>query len=143
MIIREAEEKDKLILSRLLAQLGYPTSIDESKLRIQLYKQDGYKLLMAELSNQPIGFIALHWYRAIHHPEMIGRVVAFCIDEPFRASGWGSQLLKYAEDFFEGLRCVKVELTSNLRRKESHEYYFRKGYEQASMHFVKYLSKGQ
>lgn len=140
MVIRDADENDALILSQLLAQLGYPASIDESKQRIQFYRQEGYKLLMGDLDNQSIGFIALHWYRAIHHPEMIGRVVAFCIDEHHRGKGWGSQLLLYAEGFFQNLRCVKIELTSNLRRKESHEYYFRRGYEQRSMHFVKHLA---
>jgi len=139
MIIREADEKDASSLSQLLKQLGYPASDDECKKRILFYIQDGYKLVMFELHNQTIGFIALHWYRAIHHPELIGRVVAFCVDERFRAQGLGSQLLKYAEDFFKDLRCVKVELTSNLRRKESHEYYFRRGYQQVSMHFVKIL----
>jgi GNAT superfamily N-acetyltransferase len=99
--------------------------------------------MMAELNSQPIGFIALHWYNAIHHQQTIGRIVAFCIDEPFRARGLGSQLLKYAEDFFHNLHCVKVELTSNLRRKESHEYYLRKGYQQTSMHFVKFLTNAK
>lgn len=141
MVIREANKTDALILSQLLAQLGYPASIDESERRIQFYKQDGYRLLMAELGDQTIAFIALHWYRAIHHSEMIGRVVAFCVDERYRAKGSGSRLLKYAEDFFQDLHCMKVELTSNLRRKESHEFYFRRGYQQTSMHFVKFLTK--
>ena len=139
MIIRVAEEKDAPILSQLLGQLGYPASTDESLKRIQLYQQDGYRLMMGEVGDQCIGFIALHWYHALHHPRPIGRVVAFCVDEAYRSKGWGSQLLKYAEDFFRSKNCIKVELTSNLKRKESHEYYFRKGYQQASMHFVKYF----
>jgi GNAT superfamily N-acetyltransferase len=139
MIIREAEEKDASILSNLLTQLGYPTSVDEAHKRILLHKKDGYQLMMSELDGQPIGFIALHWYHAFHHSRLIGRIVAFCVDEKHRSSGLGSQLLKYAEDLFKNKNCVKIELTSNLRRKESHEYYFRKGYQQTSMHFVKYL----
>jgi PhnO protein len=141
MIVRDAVEKDAATLGHLLAQLGYPTSIDESTQRITHYKQTGYKLLVAEIDNMVIGFIALHWYRAIHHPELIGRVVAFCMDEPYRSKGWGSQLLAHAEDFFQDLHCMKIELTSNLRRKESHQYYLRKGYEQRSIHFVKFLLK--
>src|SRR5689334_22067081 len=129
MIIREADEKDAEVLSLLLAQLGYPASREEGAGRIRLYQQDGYKLIMGEVSNNVIGFIALHWYHAVHHPRPIGRVVAFCIDETYRSKGIGSQMLKFAEDFFQVRKCVKVELTSNLRRKESHEYYFRKGYQ--------------
>lgn len=139
MFIREAGEKDAEALSLLLAQLGYPASREDGLSRVRLYQQDGYKLMMGEVDSKVIGFIALHWYHAVHHPRPIGRVVAFCIDETYRSKGLGSQILKFAEDFFHARKCVKVELTSNLRRKESHEYYFRKGYQQTSMHFVKYL----
>ena len=139
MMIRKAKEKDANALSVLLAQLGYPASTDEILKRIQLHKADGYQLMIGEVNGQTIGFIALHWYHAFHHTRLIGRVVAFCVDEAHRSTGLGSQLLKYAEDFFRNKNCVKVELTSNLKRKESHEYYFRKGYHQVSMHFVKYL----
>jgi GNAT superfamily N-acetyltransferase len=69
----------------------------------------------------------------------IGHIIAFCVDGAHRGVGFGSQLLKDAEDLFRNTNCLKIELTSNLRRKESHEYYLRKGYQQTSLHFVKYL----
>src|ERR1043165_3149330 len=121
MVIREAEEKDTAVLSDLLAQLGYPASADEIVKRILLHKPDGYQLMMGEVDGEPIGFIALHWYDAFHPSQLIGRVVAFCVDEAHRGAGLGSQLLKYAEDLFRSKNCVKVELTSTLKRKESHE----------------------
>jgi len=139
MVIREAEEKDATILSELLGQLGHPSSVEDALKRIQLHQLDGYRLLIGEVDGQAISFIALHWYHAFHRSHPIGRVVAFCVEESFRGKGWGSQLLKYAEDFFLTKNCFKIELTSNLRRKESHEYYLRKGYQQVSMHFVKLL----
>lgn len=139
-MIREAENKDANDLSLLLQQLGYPSPLDESLKRIQLHRQDGYQLMVCELDHRCIGFIALHWYHAFHHPKLIGRVIAFCIEEKYRSKGYGSRLLEYAEDFFQQKNCLKVELTSNLKRKESHEYYLHKGYHQVSMHFVKYLS---
>ena len=80
MIIREAVEKDALVLSQLLGELGYPALPDDCQNRIQLHWQDGYKLMIGEVDGQPIGFIALHWYHAFHHPRPIGRVVAFCVD---------------------------------------------------------------
>jgi N-acetylglutamate synthase-like GNAT family acetyltransferase len=101
MIIREAEEKDADVLSSLLEQLGYPTSADEILKRILQHKSDGYRLMMGEVNGEPIGFIALHWYHAFHHTRLIGRIVAFCVDEKCRSTGLGSQLLKYAEDLLE------------------------------------------
>jgi hypothetical protein len=64
MMIREAVEKDASALSVLLAQLGYPASADEILTRILLYKPDGYRLMMCEVNDRPVGFIALHWYHA-------------------------------------------------------------------------------
>jgi GNAT superfamily N-acetyltransferase len=140
MIVREVNDRDIHVLMKLLTQLGYPAATDEVVKRIHWYKPEGYKLMIGELDGETIGFIALHWYHAFHHAPLIGRVVAFCIDEAHRGKGFGTQLLNYAEDFFRSKNCLKVELTSNLRRKESHEYYFRKGYEQVSIHFVKMLT---
>src|SRR5260221_12625339 len=136
MIIRVAEEKDAPILSQLLGQLGYPASTDESLKRIQLYQQDGYRLMMGEVGDQCIGFIALPWYHALHHPRPIGRVGAFCVDESYRRKGWGSQLLEYAEDFFRSNSCVKVELTSNLKGKGRHDDFCLKMCQRACLQFV-------
>ncbi|MGC4023478.1 MAG: GNAT family N-acetyltransferase [Cyclobacteriaceae bacterium] len=107
--------------------------------RIVQHKKKDYKLFVLEMEDSVIAFIALHWYHAFHHTKPVGRVVAFCVDERFRGQGYGSQLLENAEGFFRQKDCFKIELTSNLRRKDSHEYYFRKGYRQASMHLIKEL----
>ena len=137
MNIREAQDKDEIALSQLLEQLGYP-SFNTSE-RILEYQLNSYKLFVGEIDSEVVGFIALHWYHAFHHPKPVGRIVAFVIDDKFRGKGFGSELLKYAEDFLISKGCLKLELTSNLRRKESHQYYLNKGYIQTSMHLVKIL----
>ncbi len=133
--------RDASALSVLLGQLGYPATTQECETKISGYQEDGYALLMGEVNEIVIGFIALHWYSAFHHTKPIGRIVAFCIAEKMRGTGLGTIMLNYAENFFKEKDCLKVELTSNLRRKESHEYYFRRGYQQTSMHFIKFLKK--
>lgn len=140
MIIREAEKKDSVALSGLLEQLGYPASANECAKRIEQHLEEGYKLFVGEVDGRIIGFIALHWYRAIHYPKPIGRVVGFCMDEKIRGGGLGSALLEHAEKFLLARNCFKVELTSNLRRNESHAYYLKRGYRQTSMHLVKFFT---
>jgi N-acetylglutamate synthase and related acetyltransferases len=139
MHIREAERRDAYILSRLLAQLGYPATLKECEARINLHTRENYKLFVGEIEGAVIGFIALHWYHAIHHQKPIGRLVAICVDEKSRGTGLGTSLLNFAEDFFKQKDCFKIELTSRMRRTESHEYYLRKGYQQTSLHFIKLL----
>ena len=141
MTIREAESKDALALSSLLGQLGYPTSKSSSLKKISAYSQPGYKMLMAESDQKVIGFIALHWYVSPHLPGPIGRITAFCMDETVRGQGKGTILLDAAERFFKKLDCFKIEVTSNLKRTRTHQYYANLGYEQISKHFVKFLKK--
>lgn len=137
MLIREAEKRDAASVSELLAQLGYPAGEDSCLERIAEFKREGYHLIVGEKDQRLVGFIALHWHQVIHHPRSLGRIVAFCVDESERGHGLGSQLLRYAEDFLQKKDCFKVEVTSNLRRAQTHRYYFEQGYKQKSMHFVK------
>jgi len=141
MIIREAETKDAPVLSHLLGQLGYLTSNESSLEKITAYSQEGYKMLMAESDQKVIGFISLHWYVSPHLPGPVGRITAFCIDETVRSQGKGTILLNAAEQFFKKIDCFKIEVTSNLKRTETHQYYSKLRYEQTSKHFVKFLKE--
>lgn len=139
MHIREAESKDAPDMSRLLQQLGYPTFDSAALEKIQDYSKDGYKLFVAESGETVIGFISIHWYITLHHPAPIGRITALCVDERQRKSGIGTSLLERAEDYFRTVGCFKIEVTSNLKRLETHRYYVQVGYQEMSKHFVKFL----
>jgi N-acetylglutamate synthase-like GNAT family acetyltransferase len=140
MYIREAEFKDAPDMSKLLEQLGYPTSDFSALEKIQDYSKDGYKLFVAESERTVIGFISIHWYIPLHHPAPIGRITAFCVDERQRKSGIGTSLLERAEQQFKTVGCFKIEVTSNLKRLETHRYYLQAGYQEVSKHFVKFLT---
>jgi GNAT superfamily N-acetyltransferase len=139
--IEEAKPEDAARLGILLGQLGYPATHSQMLNRIQQHNSPTYKLLVAKQENQALGFIALHFYYAFHHSAPIGRITAFCVDENARGAGIGSLLLRTAEEFFEQQGCFKIELTSNLRRGNAHQYYLQRGYIEGSKHFIKILSK--
>ena len=139
MTIRQALPTDAATLGKLLSQLGYPASEEDCIARIQIYREPYYHLWVGVLDQQVIGFIALHEYHAIHHTQPIGRVIALCVDEEYRGKGLGGQLLQQAEKYFQEQGCLKVELTSNVKRTAAHDYYLAKGYQQMSKHFVKKL----
>lgn len=141
MIIREADPKDASALSNLLEQLGYPTSVSSCHEKIKAHSQESYKMLMVEVDHKVLGFISLHWYTTPHHPGSVGRITAFCVNEQVRASGYGTQLLHAAEQHFKKLNCFKIEVTSNLKRTQTQQYYKNIGYEETSKHFVKFLKK--
>ncbi len=139
--IEDAKSEDAARLVILLDQLGYLATHSEMLDKIQQHHHPTYKLLVAKDENQVMGFIALHFYRAFHHPAPIGRITAFCVEESVRGSGIGSLLLTSAEDFFHQHHCFKIEVTSNLKRTSTHQYYLQRGYTETSRHFVKLFGK--
>lgn len=138
--IDTAQLQDAPQLANLLAQLGYPASVQQVADRIIAHQAAGYHLLVAKEGSYTLGFISLHIYQAMHHTQSIGRITAFCIDESIRGTGAGSQLLTAAEMYFQSNNCFKVEVTSNLKRDTTHAYYLKRGYREVSKHFIKLLS---
>jgi GNAT superfamily N-acetyltransferase len=140
-LIEDAKPEDAARLVILLGQLGYPATHSQMLDTIRQHNSPTYKLLVAKQENKTLGFIALHFYNAFHHHAPIGRITAFCVDENARGAGIGSSLIKAAEEFFEQQGCFKIELTSNSKRANTHQYYLHRGYIEGSRHFIKILSK--
>jgi GNAT superfamily N-acetyltransferase len=141
MVIRDANSNDASQLVPLLAQLGYSgLTLDEVAQKIISYSEPGYKLLLGE-DKFAISFIALHFYPSFHSKGNVGRIVAFCVDEKFRAKGIGTKMLHEAESFLSRNSCNRIEVTSNNRRTDAHAFYLKAGYIEDSKKFVKYFTR--
>jgi GNAT superfamily N-acetyltransferase len=137
--IHVARPEDASRVADLLQQLGYPVSEADAALRIALYSQSSYRLLIAKIEDMTVGFIALHIYHALHLPAPEGRIISFCVDEKVRGTGAGTTLLHAAEDFFKEKKCFKIVLNCNLKRPDTHQYYLNRGYKFTSKHFARFL----
>lgn len=139
MIIRDADEKDTNGILPLIHQLGYTaTTIETVRQKILLYSCEGYRLMVAEEEGKIVGFISLHVFDIFHSPGKMGRITAFCISPEERKKGIGTALLAAAERFFLETGCTKLEVTSNERRTEAHQFYLHQNYKEDSRRFVKY-----
>ena len=136
MLIRDATPDDARNLRQLLLQLGYSLDENETQQKIRAYSLEGNKILVAESSEGLAAFISLHIFVCFHSPGSIGRITAFCVDENHRAKGIGAKMLTEAESYFRKNNCYRIEVTSNNRRVEAHEFYRKKGYSENSKKFV-------
>ena len=140
MVIREATIKDVLSIKELVSQLGYASlNTEELQAKMEQYQKEYYKLLVAEVDSKVVGFISLHWFDLFHSAGKLGRITAFCVEEQFRSQGIGQQLIVEAEHVFRSEGCTKMEVTSNMKRLRTHEFYKMQGYDEESKRFSKYL----
>jgi N-acetylglutamate synthase-like GNAT family acetyltransferase len=139
MIIRQGRSADSPSIQKLLEQLDYPQQADKVIEAIESYYQDGYYLLVVEIDNVIVGFSSLHWFDMFHMRGKMGRITAICIHDELRSKGIGHKLLTASEDFLKSKGCVKVEVTTNLKRTLTHEFYAKHGYEVNSKRFIKKL----
>ena len=139
MIIRQGLLPDSPSIDMLLTQLGYPQQADESVEAIKSYNLEGYHLLVGEIDSVVVGFASLHWFDMFHMRGKMGRITAICVVEEQRSLGIGRELLWAAEEFLKLKGCVKVEVTTNLKRILTHEFYLKNGYIIDSKRFIKQL----
>jgi GNAT superfamily N-acetyltransferase len=139
MIIREGILSDSSSIHMLLAQLGYPQEEGKVIEAIESYRREGYYLLVGEVDDTIVGFASLHWFDMFHARGKMGRITAICIQEALRSKGIGRKLLLASEEFLKEKGCLKVEVTSSLKRTLTHEFYTKNGYEINSKRFIKAL----
>jgi len=138
MIIRQATLKDAPVIQSLLGQLGYPDfGLEQVKEKIIAYEKSFYRLLVGELNGEVVAFIALHWFDLLHWSGKAGRITSFCVDEKFRSQGIGQKMIEHSEKLLFEEGCIKLEVTSNQRRKRAHEFYLNLSYIEDSRRFVK------
>ncbi|WP_116140921.1 GNAT family N-acetyltransferase [Trinickia diaoshuihuensis] len=59
---------------------------------------------------------------------MSGRITSMVVDEHYRGRGIGSRLIAQAEQWFDAVGCVKLEVTSADSRLNAHRFYERHGF---------------
>jgi GNAT superfamily N-acetyltransferase len=139
MIIRQGILSDSSSIHKLLAQLGYPQEDGKVVEAIESYHHEDYYLLVGEVDNTIVGFASLHWFDMFHARGKMGRITAMCIQENLRSKGIGHRLLMASEQFLKEKGCVKVEVTSSLKRTLTHKFYAKNGYGINSKRFIKEL----
>lgn len=139
MVIRAGSTTDSSSLNELLTQLGYPQQTDDVIEATETYNKEGYHLLVAEIDGSVVGFASLHWFDMFHSRGKMGRITAICTAEGSRSMGIGGKLVLASEEFLKTKGCVKVEVTCNLKRTLTHEFYLKSGYSIDSKRFIKIL----
>ena len=139
--IRSACLDDSSSISSLVSQLGYPTSSDEMRQRLQGILPDlDYMTLVAQYQNEVVGVIGVGIYRYFEKNGTYGRLLILVVDEKHRGNRIGASLVAEAERLLKEREVKSIIVNSGKHRNEAHRFYQRLGYEETGLRFVKALS---
>jgi len=126
--IRPARPGDIPRIAALSGELGYPTSVEEMKLRfVQIKPANAHAVFVAQFKKEVIGWIHVSvtpLLEVARRAEVNGLIVA----EGYRSSGAGAKLLDAAEHWARKKKCTGMSVRSNVIRERAHAFYERQGY---------------
>jgi len=129
MIIRKANKEDSFSIMMLSKELGYGSTEEEIKNRINyLSKKDQSFLVVAEEEDNVVGFISYEHYETVYYVPGIN-ITGLVVFKDFRNKGIGKRLLNYAEEYAKSKSLSFVRLNSGIQRKEAHSFYKNNGYD--------------
>lgn len=136
MIVRPAQLEDVPRLTVLAAQLGYPTTEDELRTRLEaLMPEADHAIFVAvDAEKHVTGWISLFVYRPLMRDPLV-MVAGLVVDEAYRGQGIGRLLMKRAEAWAYERDCEGIYLKSNVKRVQSHAFYEKLGYRNTKTQF--------
>ncbi|WP_438444937.1 GNAT family N-acetyltransferase [Gorillibacterium sp. sgz5001074] len=142
-MIREAVPKDAQGIERLYGELfggGRTVRVLEDRIA-EIRANPNSFLLVYENEEGLVGTAHLHLcLDALEGTRPFGVVERVVVAGEHQGKGYGTQLMRYIEGLCREHRCVKVMLTSNMKRTEAHEFYSRLDYNgERSKAFIKEL----
>lgn len=139
--IRRATKRDALELARLLTALGHPTAAGDVAARWGNWAAAGNAALVAaDADGKLVGAATLSQMVVLHRPKPVGRITALVVDAPVRGKGIARALVAAAEETLTRGGCGLLEITSNVRLVDAHDFYEHLGYERTSIRLAKILS---
>jgi GNAT superfamily N-acetyltransferase len=136
--IREACEADGEAIAGLISDLGHTMTADGVRERINSNLTGGPQLVATD-EGRVIGLCGLHIMTVIHRPKPVGRITILEVAREHRGQGVGRALVAEAEHRLRDAGCGMIELTSNERLVDAHEFYLRLGFDQTSKRFARQL----
>jgi GNAT superfamily N-acetyltransferase len=86
-------------------------------------------VMVAEMDGHVVGTFQLTLFRHLMRGgQLVAEIEAVVVDEPFRGKKIGEAMMQWAIDDARRRGCSRVQLTSNVARKDAHRFYRRLGF---------------
>jgi GNAT superfamily N-acetyltransferase len=143
-MIRNAALTDIPGILPLLAQLGYPCTLEDLQTRfIKFLDNTGYGVAVCEINSEVAGCVAYSKSQLFVSNAVRLHIEGLIVGENHRGKGIGKKLMLFVEEIAKNHSPAIVDLTSGLRRASdgSHEFYNKLGYRNEGYMAKLYLRK--
>jgi PhnO protein len=144
--IRQAENQDAQKIFEFLCELEegqFEYREFFLNYRNNIFASHNIYLVAANEQKQAIGFISCHGQVLLHHGGMVYEIQELFVDQAYRGQGIGRALLKALDEKLSKREYKSLEVTANSKRKETHQFYKKNGFEKTHVKFVRNSPKPQ
>lgn len=142
--IREATDQDTAAIALLITQLGYETTEDEMRNRMQRIGADTqYVSLVASNEKSVTGFLGLAFGLYYEYNGIYARIVVLSVAPEAQCEGLGRKLVAAAEEIAKARGAITFIVNSGLQRPEAHKFYEGLGFLWKSKAFYKALGTAE
>lgn len=136
--IREATLEDAPALAALITYLGYETTEDEMRLRLQsLSASPDYVSLVATEEETVVGFLGLTFALYYERTGIYARIAALSVAPDAQGKGVGGALVRAAEEIARSRNALACIVNSGAHRIEAHKFYEHLGFVARGRAFAK------
>jgi len=139
IIIRQATAADASVIYRFVNELE-DTVFDESLFTRYYYQNlqlPHTHYLVAAEADVVLGYISCHGQILLHHCGLVYEIQEMFVVKEHRSKGIGALLLKALEERIAGDDHKLLEVSSNLRRKDTHRFYLLNGFSETHFKFTR------
>ena len=127
--IREILTGDTEEITRLSAQLGYPNSVQKISRLIRTIQADLENMVYVAQVGETVlaGFVHIFLTNRLFI-DPFAEVGGLIVDERYRGTGLGGDLLTQAENWAVEKGCAEMRVRSNIIREDAHKFYIARGF---------------
>jgi PhnO protein len=138
--VRRAEIQDAKRIFEFLCELEKKTfNYQEFYLnyRNTIFDNNNIYLAAADQNNYVVGYISCHGQILLHHNGMVFEVQELFVEPVYRKQGVGTMLINALETQLAKREFQCLEVTANVERKDTHDFYLKNGFEQTHFKFTR------
>ena len=139
LTIREARsDADYHVAYPVIRQLFPQLDMQTYARRVFVARSTGYRMFMGEVNKQVVGVIGVIANHNLHD-GFVTYIEHVVVDKKARGNGYGSELIRFAEDRAREEGCYLIELDTDIGAERAAKLYENSGYQKSGDYYFKQL----